>query len=539
MKHSFKRPAWLGIAAGSALALGVLASSNGGNQALAQIAAAPAANAAAKPNIVFILADDLGYKDLGCYGSTFYDTPNLDKLAKQGVLFTDAYAACPVCSPTRASLLSGQYPQRTGVVEWIGAAQPNRWKRNTKLLPAPYTTELPLETVTMAEMLKGQGYATGFFGKWHLGSEGFWPEDQGFDVNKGGTSSGSPPRGGGRYFSPYNNPRLTDGPKGEHLPDRLATEVNTFMEANRDKPFLAYFSFYEVHGPHMTTPELQAKYEKRAQERGLKAEWEREEEADIYVRQNQTNPVFGGMVEAMDAAAGKVMDKLKELGLEENTIVVFTSDNGGVATAEGWPTSIKPLRGGKGWLYEGGIREPLLVRWPGVATAGTVSKFPVNSPDFYTTFMNAASAQAPANQPLDGIDLKPVLQGQPVAPRALFWEYPRYSNQGGAPGSVVRLGDWKLIHWFEGDKIELFDLSKDVGEQNDLAAQNSERVKAMTALLNNWRKEVGAQSPTLNPNYDAAKDNARFTGVPREVRGTDNPGKNKRGKQKDGEQDEE
>ena len=535
-QQNFLNIAAAGIALGAVCSVGCIQpnSANAAGEASPAPQNAGAPSRAGKPNIVFILADDLGYKDLGCYGSTFYDTPNLDALAKKGVLFTDAYAACPVCSPTRASLLSGQYQQRTGVTDWIGAAQPDRWKRNTKLLPAPYTTELPLQTVTMAEMLKTQGYATGFFGKWHLGSEGFWPEDQGFDVNKGGTSSGSPPRGGGRYFSPYNNPRLTDGPKGEYLPDRLATEVNTFIEANRDKPFLAYFSFYEVHGPHMTTPELKAKYDKRVEERGLQGKWDREEEADIYVRENQTNPVFAGMVEAMDAAAGKVLNKLKELGLEENTIVVFTSDNGGVATAEGWPTSIKPLRGGKGWLYEGGIREPLLVRWPGVTTAGSVSKVPVNSPDFYTTFMKATGASAPANQPLDGIDLKPILQGQAAPMRALFWEYPRYGNQGGAPGSVVRLGDWKLIHWFEGDKIELFDLANDIGEQNDLAAQQPQRVESMRALLNTWRKEVGAQGPTPNPNYDPAKANARFTGVPGELR--DNA---RRGKQKEAAQDEE
>ncbi len=462
---------------------------------------------ARQPNIVFILADDLGYKDLGCYGSTFYDTPNLDKLAKQGVLFTDAYAACPVCSPTRASLLTGQYPQRTGITDYLGAGQPEDWKRNTKLLPAPYAEQLALDKVTMAEMLKGQGYATGFFGKWHLGPEGFWPEDQGFDVNKGGTDAGAPPRGGGRYFSPYDNPRLSDGPKGEHLPARLATEVNSFMEANRAQPFFAYLSFYSVHTPIMARADLEAKYQKRAQERGLVTKVGKE--GDVRVRLSQDNPTFAGMVDAMDEAAGKVLDKLKELGLEENTIVVFTSDNGGLSTGGTLITSNAPLRAGKGWMYEGGIREPLLVRWPGVTTAGTVSQVPVSSPDFYPTFMNAVGAPTPADQPLDGIDLKPVLQGQAVAPRALFWGFPHYHNQGGTPAAAVRMGNWKLIHWFEDDTFELYDLSNDSGETNNLAAREPARVKAMNAQIESWQKQVGAKNPTPNPNYKLAnKQNA-------------------------------
>ncbi len=474
-------------------------------------------NMAQRPNIVFILADDLGYKDLGCYGSTFYDTPNIDALAKQGALFTDGYAACPVCSPTRASLMSGQYQQRTGVTDWVGSPQPDKWKRNTKSLPAPYTEELPLDTVTMGEMLKSVGYTTGYFGKWHLGPEGYWPENQGFDVNKGGWSKGQP-NGPGHYFSPYGNPRLPDGPAGELLPDRLSSEACKFIEDNRDKPFLAYLAFYEVHGPLMTTEALEAKYKKRVADRGLKTKWGKEHDIDIDVRESQDHPVYAGMVNSMDTAAGKVLAKLKELGLDKNTIVVFTSDNGGVATSEGWPTSNQPLRGGKGWLYEGGIREPLLVRWPGVTKPGSVVTVPVVSPDFYKTFMDMAGAKAPANQPLDGIDLKPILQRKRVAERPLFWEYPHYGNQGGAPGAVVRLGNWKLINWFDDNKIELFNLSKDIGEKNNLAAQQPERVKRMLALLSDWKKRVGAKDATPNPNYDPAKPSGRLTGVPRELR---------------------
>ena len=524
-RRQFLRVAASGLAFSAMGSWACAQSSNTANQTntrLAQVnSGAKPGNAggvrAGQPNIVFILADDLGYKDLGCYGSSFYDTPNLDALAKQGVLFTDAYAACPVCSPTRASLMTGQYPQRTGITDYLGAPQPEQWQkvRNTKELPAPYDTQLPLEKVTMAEMLKGQGYATAFFGKWHLGPEGDYPEDQGFDVNMGGLNRGGP-YGGDKYFSPYDNPRLPDGPKGEHLPDRLGSEVCKFMEANRDKPFLAYLSFYSVHTPLMARPDLEEKYKKRAKERGLETKWSKD--GEINVRQSQDHAIYGGMVEAMDQAAGKVLAKLKELGLEENTIVVFTSDNGGLSTAEGWPTSNLPLRGGKGWLYEGGIREPLLVRWPGVTTAGTTNATPVNSPDFFATFMTATGATPPPNQPLDGMNLKPILQGQAVVPRPLFWAYPHYGNQGGAPGEVVRLGDWKLIHWFEDDKIELFNLAKDVGETNNLAAQEPARVKNMRVLLDDWKKEVGAKDATPNPSYDPKKQDARFTGVPRELK---------------------
>ena len=468
-----------------------------------------------KPNIVFILADDLGYSDLGCYGSTFYDTPHLDALAKQGALFTDAYAACPVCSPTRASLLTGQYPQRTGITDYIGAPQPENWKRNTKLLPAPYHEQLELEKVTLAEMLKARGYVTAFFGKWHLGPMWHWPENQGFDVNKGGIDRGGP-YGGGKYFSPYGNPRLPDGPPKEHLPDRLATEVCKFMEDNRDQPFLAYFSFYSVHTPLMARPDLEEKYRKRREERDLQTKWGHDGTRDV--RESQDHAIYAGMVEAMDAAAGKVLAKLEELGLSENSIVIFTSDNGGLSTSEGWPTSNLPLRDGKGWLYEGGIREPLLIRWPGVTKAGDRIDVPVTSPDFVATFLPATGATAPTNQPLDGINLKPVLQGQTVLQRALYWDYPHYGNQGGAPGAAVRLGDWKLIEWDEDDKIELFDLAVDEGEKHDLATQEPERVQKMLTMLHSWQQEVGAKKATPNPNYDPNKPNGRGGGRPAELR---------------------
>ncbi len=477
---------------------------------------APAtAQAAKKPNIVFLLADDLGWSDLGCYGSTFYDTPHLDKLATQGAKFTQAYASCPVCSPTRASLLTGQYPQRTGVTDYIGAQQPDKWNRNTKLLPAAYDTELALEKVTIAELLKPQGYATGFFGKWHLGPQGHWPEDQGFDVNKGGIDKGGP-YGGNKYFSPYDNPRLPDGPPGEHLPDRLASEVCRFMQANQEKPFLAYLAFYDVHTPLMARPDLQRKYEARRKEQKLETKWGRDDTRDV--RLTQDHPVYAGMVEAMDKAAGKVLTKLDELGLADNTIVVFTSDNGGLSTSEGWPTSNLPLRGGKGWLYEGGIREPLLIRWPGVTKAASQIDVPVSSPDFFFTFMKASGAP-PHNQPLDGIDLKPIIQTGKAPERALFWHYPHYGNQGGAPGAAIRQGDWKLIEWYDDNSVELFNLATDSGEKNNLAAQETARATAMQNELHAWQKQVGARMPVPNEKYDATKPSGRGGGRPAELKG--------------------
>ncbi len=467
----------------------------------------PARAAATKPNVIFFLADDLGQRDLACYGSTFYETPNLDRLAKDGATFTDAYAACPVCSPTRASLLTGQWPQRTGITDYIGApSKPEQWKRNTKVLPAPYTDRLALDAPTLAKAMKGAGYATFFAGKWHLGAEGFWPENQGFDINKGGIDRGGP-YGGKKYFSPYANPRLPDGPDGEHLPDRLATETAKFIEANKNRPFFAYYSFYDVHTPLMAREDLRKKYEAKRARLGLTEKWGREEPRDV--RLVQEHVVYAAMVEAMDLAVGKVLAKLDELGLRENTIVIFTSDNGGLSTSEGWPTSNLPLRGGKGWMYEGGIREPLLVRWPGVAKAGSIIKTPVSSPDFFPTLLEVAGVKPSPGQTLDGTSLLPVLKGGTLPERALFWHYPHYGNQGGAPGAAIRRGDWKLIEWQEDGRAELFNLATDLGEQNNLAGKEPQRVAQLRAELAAWQKQVGAKFPAPNSNYDPTKPDGR------------------------------
>ncbi|MBI4623764.1 MAG: sulfatase [Verrucomicrobia bacterium] len=464
------------------------------------------AAAAPAPNIVFFLADDLGQRDLGRYGSTFYETPNLDRLAQDGARFTAAYAACPVCSPTRASILTGKYPQRTGVTDYIGAAQPAQWKRNTRLLPAPYADRLALEETTLAEALKAAGYATFFGGKWHLGPEGSWPENQGFDVNMGGIDRGGP-YGGNKYFSPYGNPRLPDGPPGEHLPDRLAREAAKFIEANKDRRFFAYLAFYSVHTPLMAREDLRKKYEEKRRRLGLEAKWGREGERDV--RLVQEHAVYAGMVEALDLAVGTVLAKLDELGLRENTIVVFTSDNGGLSTSEGWPTSNLPLRGGKGWMYEGGIREPLLVRWPGTVQAGSIIGAPVSSPDFFPTLVEAAGARPAAGRALDGVSLVSLLKGGSLPGRALFWHYPHYGNQGGAPSAAVRRGDWKLIEWEEDKRAELFNLAQDLGEKTDLAAQEPRRVEQLRAELHAWQKNVGAKLPAPNPAYDPARPSGR------------------------------
>jgi arylsulfatase A-like enzyme len=469
--------------------------------------AAMAATPTRPPNIVFFLADDLGQRDLAVYGSSFYETPNLDRLAKEGALFTDAYAACPVCSPTRASILSGQWPQRTGITDYIGApATPEAWKRNTKMLPAPYADRLALDAPTLAKAMKSAGYATFFAGKWHLGPEGWWPENQGFDHNLGGIDRGGP-YGGKKYFSPYGNPRLKDGPDGEHLPDRLATETANFIAANRERPFFAYYSFYDVHTPLMARPDLLRKYEEKRARLGLKEAWGREHERDV--RLIQEHAVYAAMVEAMDLAVGKVLAKLDELGLRENTLVIFTSDNGGLSTSEGWPTSNLPFRGGKGWMYEGGIREPLLVRWPGMIKPGLVVSTPVSSPDFFPTLLEAAAAKPAPGQKIDGVSLLPLLQGKALSERALFWHYPHYGNQGSAPAAAIRRGPWKLIHWAEDDRVELFRLDQDPGETVDLAAREPQRVASLRAELTGWQRDVGAKFPVPNPAYDPAKPSGR------------------------------
>ena len=458
-------------------------------------------------NFVFFLVDDLGWTDIGSFGSSFYDTPNVDRLAASGQRFTNAYAACPVCSPTRASIMAGKYPARMATTDYFGAAQPGGWRRNTKHLPAAYEDRLAHDEVTIAEALKESGYATFFAGKWHLGPESHWPETQGFDVNQGGITRGGP-YGGKRYFSPYGNPRLEDGPEGEHLPARLAAETVKFIEERQDEPFLAYLSFYSVHTPLIAREDLKEKYKARKAERGLKAEWG--EEGSRKVRHVQEHAVYGGMVEAMDQAVGEVLDALERLGLAEDTVVIFMSDNGGLSTSEGHPTSNLPLRAGKGWIYEGGIREPMVIRWPGVTEPGSVCSEPVTSTDFYPTMLEMAGLPLRPEQHVDGVSLVELLEeGEAPEREAIYWHYPHYGNQGSAPAGAVRAGDWKLIEWYEDGALELYDLSQDIGEAKNLAAEHPEKAHELHAKLVAWRAETGARMSSENPSFDPEKRVAR------------------------------
>jgi arylsulfatase A-like enzyme/lysophospholipase L1-like esterase len=456
--------------------------------------------AAAKPNIIFFLIDDMGWMDVGFNGSKFYETPNIDRLASQGIKLNNAYAACPVCSPTRASIMTGKYPVSMKTTDWFGAPQPEaaakdkNWS-NRKLLPAAYIENLPLEEVTIAEALKANGYATFISGKWHLGeNEKYWPENQGFDINKGGFSKGHP----GSYFSPYNNPRLTDGPVGEYLGDRVAAETVSFIEANKQHSFFAYVPFYEVHTPMQAKDSLIKKYQLKKDRLGLKDEFITRADGRK-TRVSQSLPVYAAMVESMDAAVGKILNKIKDAGLEKNTIVVFFSDNGGLSTSEGTPTSNIPLRGGKGWLYEGGIREPAIIKYPTQIKAGTESNVPVISNDFYPTLLQMAGLPLMPKQHTGGVSLMPIFKNNTLQREALYWHYPHYGNQGGAPGAAVRMGKWKLIEWYENNTIELFDLEKDMAEQNNVADANAAIKSKMLTMLHDWQKKENAAMPTVNP----------------------------------------
>ena len=453
---------------------------------------------AGPPNVVFILADDLGYMDVGAYNpDTFYETPNIDSLARQGMLFTDGYAANPVCSPTRHSIMTGQHPSRDNRTEWFCGDRDGRFRS------APVTCFMAPSEFTLAEAFRKGGYATWFGGKWHLGPDStHWPRNQGFDINKGGWRAGSPvAHGGDGYFSPYNNPRLEDGPTGEYLPFRLADEAKQFIEAHRDEPFFTYLSFYEVHNPRQAPDSLVEKYRQKRERLGLDDTTEFEQIEQVWqtddprrARVVQGHPVYAAMVEAMDQAVGRVLEALSENGLSDNTVVVFTSDNGGLSTAEGHNTSNRPLRGGKGWVYEGGIREPYVIHWPGVTAPGATTDVLATSMDFYPTLLEIAGLPMRPNQHKDGVSLTPVLKGDSTVGRdALYWHYPHYSNQGGFPGGAVRMGPWKLVEDYEDGSVQLFNLERDVGEQNDVAARHPARVERMRDRLHDWYDAVDAR----------------------------------------------
>jgi len=452
------------------------------------------APAAEKPNFVFILVDDLGYMDIGANNpETFYETPNVDRLAEQGMRFTQGYAANPVCSPTRYSIMTGKYPTRFDATNWFTGKREGRFK------PAPLNDHMPLEEMTLAEALQEAGYQTAFLGKWHLGpTEEYWPEHQGFDINVGGHHKGSPPGG---YFAPWNNPRLENGPKGQFLTARLADESVAILDQFKSDPFLLYLSFHTVHTPLQAPPALIEKYKRKAERLGLndKQEFGTEEQNWLTdkprrVRILQKHPTYAAMVESMDTAVGRVLDKLDELGLTSSTTVCFFSDNGGLSTSEGLPTSNLPLRGGKGWTYEGGIREPMIIRSPGYTQPGSVCDEPVISTDFYPTLLEIAGLPPKPGQHLDGVSLVPLLEGaESLPPRPLFWHYPHYSNQGGFPSGAIRVGDWKLIERYEDGSTQLFNLAEDIGEQQNLADQHPGRAADLRKRLHEWYKTVDAR----------------------------------------------
>ena len=447
---------------------------------------------AKKPNFVFFLVDDLGYMDIAAYNpGTFYKTPNVDRIANEGMRFTNGYAANPVCSPTRYSIMTGKYPTRVDATNFFSG------RRGGKFNPAPLNDRMPLREITIAEAMREGGYKTFFAGKWHLGpTEEFWPTKQGFDINRGGWKHGGP-WFGGKYFSPYGNPRLKDGPKGEHLPIRLANETAKFIEDNKDGQFFAYLSFYSVHTPLLGPKRLVEKYKVEAAK--ITGEEFGPEEQVVgnkprRVRILQKHAVYAAMMESMDKAVGMVLKKLDDLGLADNTAIMFMSDNGGLSTSEGSPTSNLPLRGGKGWLYEGGIREPYMVKWPGVTKPKSVCDEPVISTDFYPTILEMADMPAQPKNHMDGMSLSPLLkQSGSLNRKALFWHYPHYSNQGGFPGGAVRVGDWKLIERYEDGRVHLYNLASDIGERKDVAKQNADRVNSMRKQLHAWYKQVDAK----------------------------------------------
>ncbi len=464
---------------------------------------------AKKPNVLFILIDDMGAHDLSNEGSEFYESPNVDRIANEGMKFTRGYATCQVCSPSRASILTGKYPTNHGITTWIGDAAGEAWGkrgRHDSHFPPEYERNLRASEITLAEAMKDAGYKTFFAGKWHLGSEGSWPTDHGFEINRGGWDVGSP-RGG--FFSPWQNPNLESGPAGESLTLRLGQETADFIEAHKDRPFLAYLSFYTVHGPIQTTRALWKKYRDKAEKAGLTDKrflFDRR----LNVRQVQDCPIYAGMIELMDDAIGTVLAKLDEHGLDQNTIVCFTSDNGGVSSGDAYATSNLPLRGGKGRQWEGGIREPFYLKAPGITKPGSTCATPVSGIDWYPTLLDLCGIEPPKEQVVDGVSLVPLLKSGEIEDRPLYWHYPHYGNQGGEPSSIIMEGDWKLIHYHEDGRNELYDLSSDPGERNDLLAEETKRSRRMGRKLDSWLKETKATFPTENPDFDPAKREARW-----------------------------
>ncbi len=495
------------------------------------------------PNIVFFLVDDLGWSDVGCFGSSFYETPNIDRLATEGVKFTHAYAACHVCSPTRASILTGKYPASLKLTDWLPGRRDFPFQ---KLKNAPNLQQLPLEELTLAEALKQQGYATGHFGKWHLGEDEFGPLQQGFDVQVPRNWYKGWPKAG--FQAPFEMDGLEDQP-GDYLTDRLTDEALKFIEANRGNSFFLYLSHFAVHDPIQGRSDLVQKYREK-QSKIIRTRSGPEfilegnpddpeplsrEELDamiqrpgyagfkvlpkhtVKIKQQQDNIEFAAMVEAMDQSLGRVMEKLEALDLAEDTIVIFFSDNGGMAamnlgnpqrrvghekTDEAFSGANLPLRGAKGWLYEGGIRVPLIVKWPGEGKAGTVCEEPVISIDMLPTLLEMAGLEDVASGGRDGVSFASAVKGEAFERGTIYWHFPHYSNHGmQSPGGAIREGDWKLLEYFENGTVQLFNLREDIGEQNDLAGKMPEKMAELKQKLASWRASVSASMMPPNPDY--------------------------------------
>ncbi len=473
------------------------------------------------PNFLFILIDDLGWRDVGFNGSTFYETPNLDQLAREGATFSDAYAACPVCSPTRASIMTGKYPARLGITDWIPGQNISRRVRSV-----PNVQQMALEEVTIAEALKEAGYYTGFIGKWHLGSSEFYPAAQGFDENIAGNHKGHPWDG---FFSPYNLENLEDGPDGEYLTERLSDEAVNFINRRHgaDNPFFLYLSYYTVHAPYQPKEELLQKYGKKRQfldlsgasslhEQNDALTWitpktsgliksgayALREQNDALTRAFQDHAGYASMVESMDAGIGDVLAALRAQSFDKNTIVIFFSDNGGYSTEGVQPhpgvTSNAPLRLGKGWCYEGGVRVPLIVKWPAVTTPAHRISTPVISTDFYPTILDMAGLPLKEEQHKDGVSLVPLLKGQKEISRdAIFWHYPHYVGTGHRPSGAVRMGEWKLLQFYEDMNVELYNIKEDISESVDMSEKFPEKRHELLNRLNTWREQVGAHMPEV------------------------------------------
>lgn len=454
--------------------------------------AEPAPEGVKAPNIILILADDLGWSDLACYGNDFHETPHLDKLARQGTRFTNAYSASPVCSPTRASLLTGKHPARLGITIWReGALNP---PKNRKLLPAPALADLPHTETTVATTLRAGGYLTALVGKWHLGDADHSPETHGFDVNIGGTHWGAP----ATFFFPYRGlfdkagerryvPHLELGKSGEYLTDRLTDEAIRVITHAGDNPFFLFLAHHAPHTPIEAKPEIAKRYAEKARSQS-----------------RRHNPAYAGMIQSLDECVGRILELLEKTGQARRTVLIFTSDNGGqIGTYAGATvTSNSPLRSGKGSLYEGGVRVPLVIRWPGMTKAGTVCHEPVVSTDMYRTILEMSGVKTgqPVGACQDGSSLVSLLVDpkKSLGRGSLYWHYPHYYSTT-TPASAIREGDWKLLDYMEDGRQELYNLSTDQGEIRDLAGTLPERKSEMLGRLQSWRNAVKARMPAPNP----------------------------------------